>query len=318
MSTALSLLQVFFAAILLTSALWSMPSGVMGQVPIPTPTRTPTPINVGNFVWDDLDQDGRQDAGEPGLAGITVQLWNGAKTQLLDTAVTNANGNYSLTAPTPGDYRVRVVLPSVGDQFSPKDNAAAGDQLDSDINPSGASLGFTDIYTFASNLISITTIDAGLMVFEPRRRRAPRRRSTWATSCGMISTRMAGRTRASRDWQGSRCSSGTAPRRSFSIKPAPTPTATTSLIAPTPGDYRVRVVLPSVGDQFSPKDNAAAGDQLDSDINPSGTSLGFTDIYTFASNLISITSIDAGLIDIPNPDADAHPDADQRGQLRVA
>ena len=82
MSTALSLLQVFFAAILLTSALWSMPSGVMGQAPIPTATRTPTPINVGNFVWDDLDQDGRQDAGEPGLAGITVQLWNGTKTQL--------------------------------------------------------------------------------------------------------------------------------------------------------------------------------------------------------------------------------------------
>ena len=60
---------------------------------------------------------------------------------------------------------MRVVLPSAGDQFSPKDNAAAGDQLDSDINPSGASLGFTDIYTFASNLISITTIDAGLIVF---------------------------------------------------------------------------------------------------------------------------------------------------------
>ena len=45
--------------------------------------RTPTPINVGNFVWHDLDHDGRQDAGEPGLAGITVQLWNGAKTQMI-------------------------------------------------------------------------------------------------------------------------------------------------------------------------------------------------------------------------------------------
>ena len=79
--------------------------------------------------------------------------------------MTNASGNYSLVAPTPGGYRVRVVLPSAGDQFSPKDNAAAGDTLDSDINPSGASLGFTDIYTFASNVISITSIDAGLIVF---------------------------------------------------------------------------------------------------------------------------------------------------------
>jgi len=44
-----------------------------------TPTRTPTPVNIGNFVWDDLDQDGRQDAGEPGLSGVVVQLWNSAK-----------------------------------------------------------------------------------------------------------------------------------------------------------------------------------------------------------------------------------------------
>ena len=95
----------------------------------PTPTRTPTPINVGNFVWHDLDGDGRQDAGEPGLAGIMVQLWNGAKTQLIDQTVTNANGNYTLVAPTPGDYRMRVVLPSASDQFSPKDNAAAGDHV---------------------------------------------------------------------------------------------------------------------------------------------------------------------------------------------
>ena len=74
----------------------------------PTSTRTPTPINVGNFVWDDLDADGRQDAGEPGLAGVTVQLWNAAKTQLVHSAVTNATGNYSLVAPTPGDYRVQI------------------------------------------------------------------------------------------------------------------------------------------------------------------------------------------------------------------
>jgi len=61
--------------------------------PSATPTRTPTPINVGNFVWDDLDQDGRQDAGEPGLAGIAVQLWNSTKSTLIDTDTTDANGN---------------------------------------------------------------------------------------------------------------------------------------------------------------------------------------------------------------------------------
>ena len=301
MSTALSLLQVFFAAILLTSALWSMPSGVMGQVPIPTPTRTPTPINVGNFVWDDLDQDGRQDAGEPGMAGITVQLWDSAKTQLIDTAVTNASGIYALTAPTPGDYRVRVVLPSAGDQFAPKDNAAAGDQQDSDINPSGASLGFTDIYTFASNLISITTIDAGLIVF---RTPTPTRTPTPINVGNFVWDDL---DQDGRQDAGEPGLAGITVQLWNGAKTQLLDTAITnangnySLTAPTPGDYRVHVVLPAAADQFSPKDNANAGDSLDSDINPSGTSLGFTDIYTFGSNLISITSIDAGLIVFRTP-----------------
>jgi hypothetical protein len=68
-----------------------------------------------------------------------------------------------LIAPLPGDYRIRVVLPNESDTFSPKDQAGGDDQLDSDINPNGANLGFTDVYTFGSNLISITTIDAGII-----------------------------------------------------------------------------------------------------------------------------------------------------------
>ena len=32
-----------------------------------TPTRTPTPISIGNFVWDDMDGDGRQDDGRHAL-----------------------------------------------------------------------------------------------------------------------------------------------------------------------------------------------------------------------------------------------------------
>jgi len=130
-----------------------------------TPTRTPTPINIGNFVWDDIDGDGRQDAGEPGLPGVTVQLWNSAKTQLLDSDVTDANGRYTVVAPLPGDYRVRVILLGLFDQFSPKDQAGGDDLLDSDINPTGLNLGFTDIFTLASNVISITSKDAGIIRF---------------------------------------------------------------------------------------------------------------------------------------------------------
>ena len=301
MFTTLRQLRVLSVAILFSSALWSMPRGVMGQAPIPTATRTPTPINVGNFVWDDLDQDGRQDAGEPGLAGIVVQLWNSNKTQLIDSAVTNASGNYSLVAPTPGDYRVRVVRPSASDQFAPKDNAAAGDTLDSDINPSGTSLGFTDVYTFGPNLISITTIDAGLMIF---RTPTPTRTPTPINVGNFVWDDL---DKDGRQDAGEPGMAGITVQLWDSAKTQLIDTAVTNasgiyaLTAPTPGDYRVRVVLPSAGDQFAPKDNAAAGDQQDSDINPSGASLGFTDIYTFASNLISITTIDAGLMIFRTP-----------------
>jgi hypothetical protein len=130
-----------------------------------SPTRTPTPINIGNFVWHDLDADGIQDAGEYGLAGVQVQLWNSTKTQLIDSATTNASGFYVVQAPMSGNYRVRVLPPS-GAQFAPKDvndGNPSPDLRDSDVNPSGTDYGFTNIYSFAPNLISITTIDAGLI-----------------------------------------------------------------------------------------------------------------------------------------------------------
>src|SRR5690606_8480310 len=104
------------------------------------------------------DGDDMQDAGEPGLANVNVQLWNAAKTQLLDATTTNVNGNYTLVAPTHGDYRVRVLLP-IGDAFSPVNQAGGNDQQDSDVDPTGANAGFTNVYSLASNVISITTID---------------------------------------------------------------------------------------------------------------------------------------------------------------
>ena len=76
------MILLFFVVFTATTSLTS-PSRASAQSP--TNTRTPTPINIGNFVWDDLDQDGTQDAGEPGLAGVSVQLWNAAKNQLINS-----------------------------------------------------------------------------------------------------------------------------------------------------------------------------------------------------------------------------------------
>ena len=137
-------------------------AGIMVYRP-PTATRTTTTINIGNLVWVDLDQDGIQDAGEPGLGGVTVQLWNAARTQLINQTVTNPNGSYTVIAPLPGDYRIRVLLPT-GASFAPKD-AGADDQKDSDINRQIllTTYGFSDSFTLASNVISTTIYDAGLI-----------------------------------------------------------------------------------------------------------------------------------------------------------
>jgi hypothetical protein len=54
------------------------------------------PASLGNWVWNDVDQNGVQDSGEPGLAGVVVQLtitWPDASTTHVKT-VTNASGYY--------------------------------------------------------------------------------------------------------------------------------------------------------------------------------------------------------------------------------
>ena len=53
-----------------------------------------TSLEIGNRVWVDLDKDGIQDAGEAGVAGATVSLYDSTGTTLLGTTVTDAKGEY--------------------------------------------------------------------------------------------------------------------------------------------------------------------------------------------------------------------------------
>jgi SdrD B-like domain/Carboxypeptidase regulatory-like domain len=66
----------------------------------------PAPIEIGNRVWRDANNNGVQDPGELGIAGITVRLYQGST--LLGTAVTDANGEYYFVSST-------VVDPNTGD-----------------------------------------------------------------------------------------------------------------------------------------------------------------------------------------------------------
>jgi hypothetical protein len=85
-----------------------------------------------------------QDAGEPGVPGVTVNLMDCAN-NVLASDVTDANGYYSFTGLEPGDYRIRVVAPT-GYTFSPKDQGG-DDSLDSDADAAG--------------IMACTTLDEG-------------------------------------------------------------------------------------------------------------------------------------------------------------
>jgi len=89
------------------------------------------PIAIGDFVWVDTDQDGVQDAGEPGQPGVSVELHADLDGSLVATATTDANGLYMFYDVLPGDYYLRFVLPA-GFVFTSQDAAAATDATDSD------------------------------------------------------------------------------------------------------------------------------------------------------------------------------------------
>ena len=61
-------------------------------------------VSVGDFVWNDRDRDGVQDAGEPGIAGVTLTITGPDGTPVVDVngaavgpVVTDANGHYAFT-----------------------------------------------------------------------------------------------------------------------------------------------------------------------------------------------------------------------------
>ena len=100
--------------------------------------------SVSNFVWLDLDYDGQQDAGEPGIEGVRVNLLDGSGT-VIGTTTTDATGNYLFDKLQPGIYAVKVPPTLVNNDYLTAQNQASGDDaLDSDANvSSGQTANFT-------------------------------------------------------------------------------------------------------------------------------------------------------------------------------
>ncbi len=71
--------------------------------------------DIGDTVYNDANNNGQQDASEPGLAGVTVQLYQGAT--LLASTVTDAQGNYLFEGWPDGAYTVKVVPATLPTDF---------------------------------------------------------------------------------------------------------------------------------------------------------------------------------------------------------
>src|SRR5262249_8980564 len=67
--------------------------------------------SIGDRVWNDVNGDGMQDANEPGLNGVTVKLFDGGN-NLIATAPTSGDGNYTFSNLTAGTYTVQVTQPA--------------------------------------------------------------------------------------------------------------------------------------------------------------------------------------------------------------
>ena len=75
----------------------------------PTPTPTPSTGAIEGTVFEDLNLNGRRDAGEPGLSGATVELWQGDVR--LGQQVTSGSGSYRFEGLAPGIYTVKEIDP---------------------------------------------------------------------------------------------------------------------------------------------------------------------------------------------------------------
>jgi uncharacterized repeat protein (TIGR01451 family) len=115
--------------------------------------------SVGNRVWYDSDKNGLQDSGETGVAGITVQLLSG--TTVAATEVTDGMGSYAFSNIAPGNYSIRLLLPS-GYSVTSQD-VGPNNGIDSDINHT---TGQTSVFSLNPGENNVT-IDAGLYPTDP-------------------------------------------------------------------------------------------------------------------------------------------------------
>lgn len=103
------------------------------------------PIEIGNYVWIDQNKNGRQDADEAAISGVTVNLYDAVGT-LIGTEMTDTNGQYYFNSTEHTNMDIFTTYYVVIDNYDPATgglngngqfitiNSGDGDFLGNDIN----------------------------------------------------------------------------------------------------------------------------------------------------------------------------------------
>ncbi|QTQ07931.1 carboxypeptidase regulatory-like domain-containing protein [Macrococcoides canis] len=118
-----------------------------------TPPVTPV-YKIGDRVWEDNNNNDIQDAGDTGIAGVTVTLKD-ASGNVIATQVTDANGNYLFEGLTNGDYTVEFGTPADSTLVPVKDNVGTTD-VDSDSSTVAVTINNADDLTIDRGFEKVT------------------------------------------------------------------------------------------------------------------------------------------------------------------
>ena len=131
------------------------------------------PVNIGNFVWFDADNDGIQDVNEAGVNGVTVSLFDLGPDETFGTAddilvgtqitqtANGTDGNYQFTGVAPGKYAVKFELINLPIEYEFTTPEVSGNSVDSNVDPT---TGLTAAIVVVSGQTDDNSIDAGLVI----------------------------------------------------------------------------------------------------------------------------------------------------------
>ncbi|MEL7377881.1 MAG: SdrD B-like domain-containing protein, partial [Bacteroidota bacterium] len=133
------------------------------------------PVSVGDTAFVDINEDGLQTPGEPGIGGVTVVLTdsNSGDTVMVDVegnpitgiTTTDPDGFYEFTNLPPGDYTVLFDISTAdnGDFYTFTTPDAGDDALDSDAQPITSTTATSSPTGFLPSGSNDPTLDVGLV-----------------------------------------------------------------------------------------------------------------------------------------------------------